>query len=30
MYAFDLLAADNPELFNDDMDYERFIKDELF
>lgn len=30
MYAFDLLAADNPELYNDDMNYERFIEDELF
>lgn len=30
MYAFDLLAADNPELSNDDMNYKRFIEDELF
>lgn len=30
MYAFDLLTADNPELSNYDMNYERFIEDELF
>ena len=30
MYAFDVLAADDPELYNDDMNYERFIEDELF
>ena len=30
MYGFDLLAANNPEVSKDDMNYERFIEDELF
>ena len=30
MYGFDLLAANNPEVSNDDTNYERFIEDDLF
>ncbi|XP_073244652.1 uncharacterized protein [Porites lutea] len=28
--GFEKSPADNPELYNDDMNYERFIEDELF